>query len=245
MRLSKGLAFALILICASAVSFGQETVDITNTDGTFSSTGDGVGATLGLAGSSLTGVSGLFGAYNCGTSPEPSCSGTLSLTTGALQSTVNISTLKTVTATLLPTTNEVSTLGSGGSFMVTESGGLTFSGTFASGTTWSCTGTCTWNAKHTDITGKWTLSGSLNGGMLTINGQQFQVQGPATVQLTANATATPNAKTGAFTIKDSGGSTTFASPIPEPGTLSMFGTGLIAIGMLTKRRFSKQGSAAS
>jgi hypothetical protein len=252
MRLFKGLALALILMCSAAASFGQ--AEFQNNDGTFTSTGDDKGATLSLASSQLVGVSGLYSGLgtglNCGTPPESVCSGTLSLTTGALESTVNIATLKSVTATLLPSTSEVSTFGSGGAFMVTESGGLTFSGTFAPGATWSCTGTCAWNTKNTAITGIWTLNGTLADDMLTINGQQFQIQGAATVQLTTagtkgtGVTVTPG-KNGIFTIKDSGGSTSFASPVPEPGTLSMFGTGLIAIGMLTKRHLSKRGSPAS
>ncbi len=65
-----------------------------------------------------------------------------------------------------------------------------------------------------------------------------------TVQLTTVGSAPVfHTNKGTYTFSDSGGTTNF-SVAPEPGTLTLFGSGLIAVGFFTRRKLVKKAAAA-
>lgn len=113
----------------------------------------------------------------------------------------------------------------GGAFSITGNGtggipnGVIFNGSFTGPVTWTLVTLA--NGTH-----NYTLTGSLTGAWYaggTING--------ATVQLTINTGH--GFFNGQTTV--SSGDTNFTS-VPEPGTLSLLGTGLIAVGGIVRRK---------
>ena len=114
------------------------------------------------------------------------------------------------------------TLAAGGSFVITGNGtngvpnGVIFSGTFSGPVTWTPTPLA--NGTH-----NYTLSGAL----VSANGQVG-----ATAQLTVNAGK------GFFngSVRLESGDTSLS--VPEPGTLSLFGTGLIGLAGAIRRKLS-------
>jgi hypothetical protein len=117
------------------------------------------------------------------------------------------------------------TFAAGGSFSITGNGtggipnGVILNGSFTGPVTWTLITLA--NGTH-----NYTLSGSLTGTWYaggTING--------ATVQLTINTGR--GFFNGQTTI--SSGDTNFTT-VPEPGTLSLLGTGLIAVGGIVRRK---------
>jgi PEP-CTERM motif len=228
-KLTRTYLLALMTFLVPVAALAQQ-VTFTNSDGTFTSDGNAVGTTtLSLGAGKLTAISGLTGfgiANNSAIYPNcaPTCLGSISLTTGTLAS----GSLLTSTAATPATFN------AGGSFTVSYTDGVSFTGTFQAGAAWISTG------KNT-----WTFSGSIVDGMLTVGGNTYIIAQAATVQLTTTGDApviTKNSKgviTG-ITFKDSGGTTNFMAPVPEPGTLSLFGGGLIAIGMLARRKLRSE-----
>jgi len=234
MKLVRGLILALVAAGMPLAALADSVV-LTNNDGTFTSN---AGQTnLSLSGSTLFGVQGLGTSYDCG-GGTPVCSGTVTLKTGVIVSGGSSN-------SLLPLTGQTTDLGPGGMFNVTENVkngllGFTFSGTFSS-ETWSCaTGfTCTSNAKGTKYTGVWTLMGSVVNGLLTIAGETFNITQAATVQLTTVSGTVTYTKGSPLTFTDSQGTTNFPSPVPEPGTLSLLGGGLITLGVFAKRLVSR------
>jgi len=118
------------------------------------------------------------------------------------------------------------TFAAGGSFSITGNGtggipnGVIFNGSFTGPVTWTLVTLA--NGTH-----NYTLSGSLTGTWYaggTIDG--------ATVQLTINTGH--GFFSGQITV--SSGDTNFTT-VPEPGTLSLLGTGLIAVGGVVRRKF--------
>lgn len=216
MKLTRISLLALMTLLLPAAALAQ--VTFTNNDGTFTANGNATGSTLTLTGSVLTQITGLsgFGIPDSAVAfpgCEPTCLGTISLTTGAL-----------ATGTMLTGGTFAA---NSGTFSVSYTSGVSFSGTFAT-SNWTNTGV------------NYQLTGTILNGTLTINGTTYTIAQAATVEFTTAGSAPVITKTGSkitkITFKDNQGTTNFMAPVPEPGTLSLFGGGLIVIGMLARKR---------
>src|SRR5580698_5337903 len=167
----------------------------------------GSSAGLSLSGSVLIAANGLNG----GGLITGSNLGSVSFTTGAL---------------LSGNLQMGGTFGAGGSFTVTGNGtngipnGVLFSGTFSSPVSWTLVTLA--NGTH-----NYTLMGTLTGAM----GSGIATQG-VTVQLTINTGK--GFFNGSTTI--SSGDTNISVTAPEPGSLSLMGTGLIGLAGMIRRK---------
>jgi len=224
------------VICISLAASAQTNITFTNNDGTFTFDEDSAAGnptydelTLGAisnglgADGTLTGISGLsaFGIPNQSlTFPcSPDCLGTISLTTGTLESGSILGSAK---------------FNPGGTFSVDYNGlGIIFSGTFSKAK-WVSGGSGT---------NVWTFIGTIMNGTLTVDGQTYTIPTAATVQLTtvggANGTPVYHTNKQTYTFSDNQGTTNF-SLAPEPGSLVLFGSGLVVVGLLTRRRSTGQ-----
>jgi len=231
------LVFAAVMASLCLAASAQTSVIFTDNDGTFTfdeHSGDATYDELALGGISnglgqsgtLTAISGLaaLGVPNAAVpfnnvtdTCTPACLGTITLNTGTIASGSILS-----SATFNP----------GGNFMVSYGSlGVSFSGTFSS---------ASWKEISTNV---WVFDGTIMGGTLTVGSNTYTIQTAATVQLTTVG-GVPSYHTNkeTYTFSDSGGTTNF-SIAPEPGSLALFGSGLIVVGLLTRRRLSAKGAS--
>ncbi len=216
------LIFAIVAAFLSLAASAQTSVQFINNDGTFAfdensgdatynelslgTIGNGLGAASQLT--QLTGLAG-FGISNESVVPPcGACLGTITLNTGTL-----------ATGSILSN----ATFNPGGNFTVGYTNGVQFTGSFT---------TASWTEIGTNI---WVFSGTIMNGTLVLNGTDYTISTAATVDLTTVGAAPVyhgNKKT--YTFSDSGGMTSF-SVAPEPGSLALFGSGLIVVGLITRR----------
>jgi len=214
------VAMGLIAACLPMAAYADDVV-LTNDGGTFTSNTGGTAGTIGqtnlpLTGSYLVGISGLSGLGIANQSlslPCDACLGTVTLTTGTMTSGV----LNQAGSDLA---SPIATFGAGGSFTVTGAG-FTFAGTF-SGDSWS-----------KPQPGMFTFQGTVVNAILTIGGATYQIASAVTLDLTTNGTG--EIGTGTVSLSNDQGTTNFLAPSPEPGALTLLGTGLIGIGILVRR----------
>ena len=164
---------------------------------------------LSLTGSTLTQVTGLYG----GGQMSGTNLGSLSFTTGAL-----------ISGSLY----SGGTFAAGGTFVIDGNGvngvpnGVIFSGTFSGPVNWTPNPGLNGTVSYT-LSG--ALSGTLSNGYKTIG----------TVN-TGSTTFTFSSHKGYF--KGLAGSSDTTVVVPEPGTLSLFGTGLIGLAGLVRRKLN-------
>lgn len=236
MKLLQGLVVLALAAFTTVSASAQMNAIFTDNDGTFTytnstqvlelattSSGGAPGLLTAISGLSSFGIPDTAVAYNppplntC----TPACLGTVTLSTG-------MRTSGSITST---NPANAAQFAAGGSFIATYPGlSVSFTGTFSSAS-WTSAGL----GSNT-----WNFFGTIVGGMLTINGNTMMIPTAVTVQLTTvGVPPTNHPNKGTITFKDSGGTTNF-SVAPEPGTLTLFGSGLIAVGLFAKRRFSSK-----
>jgi hypothetical protein len=124
--------------------------------------------------------------------------------------------------------------GAGGTFTITEKGvsGAIFSGTFSGPVSWTSEG-C--NAKENC---EYQLQGAISGTYSPDgkNGPSYQITLGSTTQIDLTTTGTGPYMGVKGTLKDELGSTNMVTPIPEPGSLGLMGTGLIGLAFTLKRK---------
>lgn len=227
----RGFLFMILAYCVVSIPVAAQVV-FQNSDGMLSSQGGNGSSSIGqttltLSDSVLIEVGGLT-AYGISSAPGSDL-GSLTFTTGTLAS-------GSITGG--------ATFSAGGTFTITYQNGTIFTGSFvnpapgqAAGT-WTNTG----NGLFYDFTG------TVNGKLMVPGYAAATVMG-ATIQL-SNIPANLVATGSGYTLKDSGGTTSFGlpagglTPVPEPGTLSLLGGGLVSLGLIARRRKSKSSESA-
>ncbi len=220
MKLMRIPALAALVVCMPWAALATTTnVVFTNNDGTLTSTGITSG-TLALTGSTLIGIQGLSPYIPDNSVTPPASLGTLAFTTGAMVAGGNILT--------------GASFGAGGLFTVTYTNGVVFTGSFTS---------ASFNPVAS-VPNTWTFSGTIMGGTLTVPGYApVTIANAVTVDLTT-VLAPPTPSGGGYSFEDSQGTTNFPSPgmltpVPETGTLTLLGSGLVGVAILARRRAKK------
>jgi hypothetical protein len=209
----KIVLLAVLALALPLAAFASSSIDTSNSGGTLTGTSSG----LSLSGSTLTQVTGLFGSSGL---IQGSNLGSVSFSTGALTS-GSLSTSCSVTCV-------VATFAGGGSFTISGNGsngvpnGVIFSGTFSGPVTVIENPSASNNG-----TASYTITGALSGTLYT---------GFKTVAATSQITVFVHKGTLANGATISSGDTTIV--VPEPGTLSLFGTGLIGLAGLVRRKLN-------
>lgn len=130
----------------------------------------------------------------------------------------------------------------GGTITIRGTSGIIFSGTFSGPVDWSLeAGTVNSGCQATSGGCFYQLSGSITGfycasGATVCNSTDgVAILSGAEQQLTLTTKST-GYYTGKNTLSDKGGTTSFLTPTPEPGSLVLMGTGLIGAGFFTRRK---------
>jgi len=133
-------------------------------------------------------------------------------------------------------TGSLSTGGSwaaGGTFTISLAGtGVIFSGTFSGPVTW------TLESAANCTSCQYQLSGALSGTFYPTgqgNGPGFPILSGNTAQLELT-TKNSGLYNGTNSIVDMSGSTGLVTPIPEPGSLALMGSGLLGMGFVIRRK---------
>ncbi len=208
--MKKVLLLALLALALPVATWANSTQIVFQNNGGKMSTN---GSTVSLSGSTLTSFTGVSGTTYTGNL------GTVSFTTGSLWS---------------GTLGSSAVFHGGGSFTIAGNGsngipsGVLFSGVFAGPVNW----VGTYNPKGNNGLGNWsytlsgTVSGSLSNGTAAFGGTvQFTFDVPGSRQFARGRTI--NLNTGVTTVT-----------VPEPGTLGLFGTGLIGLAGLIRRKLT-------
>jgi len=205
--------FLPMILLALALPFGaladsNNQVDFGNSNGTLKGTNAG----LTLTGSTLVLVNGYDG---------------LGKITGNDLGTINFSTGALISGTVY----SGGVFAGGGSFQISTNGtqglpnGVIFTGSFSGPVDWTLHNLGNGNYDY-------TLSGPVSGTLIE-NGQNISVVG-FTIQLTVSATKGHGPDWNSITIAS--GNTTF-TPVPEPGTLGLLGTGLLGVAALVRHKW--------
>jgi hypothetical protein len=229
MKIVKLVLLGLAISCLSSAAFADSTWN--DMDGTLTSFSGVTGYYLSNAGSasSLVSVTGAGSLYDCGGGTP--CNGKVSYTTG-MTAGFNTSLINNIggPATSLGNgTLKITLPGIG-----TGPGGLVFLGTF-SDITWTYIGTCTATGCTKGEYYQWEVMGNISGTYYLPGGGTSTAKG-FNVQLTTQKfTGSDPFANGTGHITGGGGAVSMGV-VPESGTLILFGTGLVGIALLVRRK---------